>query len=994
MRSQRLPKLTIALLGPPRIERDGAPLNVDTRKAIALLAYLAVGTAEGASRGSLAALFWPDVDQARAYAALRRTLSTLNKALAGNSLRIDRETVALVRGEQVWIDTAEFEAKLAVCRTHGHSAQAVCDRCLTPLAEAAALYRDDFMSGFTLRDSPGFDDWQFFQSEGRRRMLASVLERLAAGHTHRGELDLAATHARRWLALDPLHEPAHRRLMELYAWTNQRSAALRQYQDCMRVLDHELGVPPLDETTQLYNAIKENRLPGPATSVAVTAPPVSPVPPAVGSAAERELPLVGRASEWDSLLAAYRAIGPDGRLVVLEGEAGIGKSRLADTALQSLRQQGTVTLLARCYEGELNLAYGPFVEGLRAALRHAPDSQARVAALAPHWLGEAARLLPELQALRPDLPPIPASDSPGAQSRFFEAVRQLLLSALAHPSQPGVLLIDDAQWIDEASLDLLTYLVRRLRGHPVCLLVTWRGEQLPAGHRLRHLLAEALRAGLAVNIFLRRLTLAAVTELAEAMLPNTATEARALVHRLYQETEGLPFFVVEYLTSLANAAERGDTEPWVLPASVRHLLEARLTTVDETALQLLHTAAVIGRSFELDTLQAASGRGDDETVLGLEALIAAGLVNEVHRPATASAANQPAPTYDFSHEKLRSLVYERTSLARRRLLHRRVAEALIARSRRHVDAAASQAAGQVAIHYQLAGHEREAADYFRLAGDHARTLYANGEALAHYQSALALGHPDAAALHTAIGDLQTLQGDYTAALASYAEAVVAFGPQASAESRAALAHKFGNVYLRRGDWALAEEHFEMSLQTLSTEASAGTQARVYADWSLAAHHQGRAEHAQDLAQKGLALAATYGDPRALAQAHNILGILASSREDLPEARRHLERSLALAEAHGDPGARAAALNNLAIAYGNHNQYEPALRLTEEALALCKALGDRHREAALLSHLADLLHATGQTEAAMLHLKQSVMIYTEIGPQAGALQPAIWKLAEW
>jgi DNA-binding SARP family transcriptional activator len=820
-----LPHLSITLLGPPRVERDGVPITVDTRKAIALLAYLAMGEPAGASRASLAALFWPDVDQAHAHAALRRTLSALNKALDSPWLVIDRENIGLAGTPDVSLDTADFQAQLAECRTHGHPVQAVCDLCLEPLARAAALYRDEFMAGFTLRDSPDFDNWQFFQSEALRRSLGTVLERLVSGHSRRGEYEVAANFARRWLALDPLHEPAHRRLMELYTWAGQRSAALRQYQDCERVLERELGVAPLAETSELYAAIKDNRLAAPTP---FAEPPAEPAAAPAPTGAEREPPLVGRAAEQAALLAAYRAVGPDGRLVVLEGEAGIGKTRLAEGSLPVLGGQGAVTLVARCYEGELNLAYGPFVEALRGALGHAPDTLARVAALAPHWLAEAARLLPELSALHPDLPAPPPSGSPGAQSRFFEAVRQVLLTVLTPPARgrtaalPGVLLIDDAHWIDEASLDLLTYLVRRLRGQPVCLIVTWRGEQVPAGHRLRHLLAESLRAGLAVNIPLRRLSLADVGELAGVMMPTARSQA--LVQRLYHETEGLPYFVVEYLASLAQAAEIGAEAPWGVPGGVRNLLEARLATVDETARQLLHTAAVIGRSFELDTLQSASGRSDEETVLGLEALISAGLVNEVPVPGAATGTpDGPAPTYDFDHEKLRSLVYEQTSQARRRLLHRRVAEALSASARRWPAARAGSVASQVAQHYQLAGHDREAAEYFQLAGEHARALYANGDALAHYHASLALGHPQPTALHEAIGDLQTLQGHYTAALNSYAAAGESNSDPAL---KARLDHKLGNVYQRRGDWALAEQHFAAGLDALGAEAGAAARARL------------------------------------------------------------------------------------------------------------------------------------------------------------------------
>jgi DNA-binding SARP family transcriptional activator len=174
--------LKIYLLGSPRVEIDNAPIEVDTRKAIALLAYLAVGHASASQRrDSLAAFFWPDVDSSRAHGALRRTLSALHKALGGAGMKIDRESVSLERGPDTWIDVEAFHAVLAECRTHGHPVDEVCPDCLPRLAEAAALYRDDFMAGFSLRDSPAFDDWQFFQVESLRRELAGALERLARG---------------------------------------------------------------------------------------------------------------------------------------------------------------------------------------------------------------------------------------------------------------------------------------------------------------------------------------------------------------------------------------------------------------------------------------------------------------------------------------------------------------------------------------------------------------------------------------------------------------------------------------------------------------------------------------------------------------------------------------------------------------------------------------------------------------------------------------------
>lgn len=211
-----MPQLTIHLLGAPGITRDEAPIAVDTRKAIALLAYLAV-TGRSHARETLAALLWPEYDDEHARAALRRTLSTLRTALNTPHLVVDRDTISLVPGAGLWVDVAEFHARLAAGRTHGHPPAEVCPACLASLAEAAALYRGDFLAGFTLRDSAEFDDWQFAQAEALRGELAEVLERLAAGQIAAGDFAAALASARRWLALDPLREEAHRQVMRLYA---------------------------------------------------------------------------------------------------------------------------------------------------------------------------------------------------------------------------------------------------------------------------------------------------------------------------------------------------------------------------------------------------------------------------------------------------------------------------------------------------------------------------------------------------------------------------------------------------------------------------------------------------------------------------------------------------------------------------------------------------------------------------------------------------------
>jgi DNA-binding SARP family transcriptional activator/predicted ATPase len=247
------------LFGPPRVERDGEPLDLRRRKSLALLAYLAV-TDQPHSRDSLAALFWPEHDQSSARSNLRRELYRLKNALGERALQIEREQIEFIAGDEMWLDVLKFQKRIEFAQQHDHISGQYCKDCLTALSRAAELYTDDFMSGFSLPDSIVFDEWQFFQNENLRQSLARALQQLIDWHSKPGEYEEAIVYARRWLALDSLHEPAHRRLMLLYAWSGQQSAALRQYQECARLLREELNIDPEEETTALYESIRTKKI--------------------------------------------------------------------------------------------------------------------------------------------------------------------------------------------------------------------------------------------------------------------------------------------------------------------------------------------------------------------------------------------------------------------------------------------------------------------------------------------------------------------------------------------------------------------------------------------------------------------------------------------------------------------------------------------------------------------------------------------------------------
>jgi DNA-binding SARP family transcriptional activator len=251
--------LKLFLLGPPHLEQDGIPVEIGRRKAVALISYLAV-TRQRHHRDALAAMFWPESDQRRARASLRRVLSDLTRSLQEPWLDTTGETVALRRRPGLWIDVEAFRELFEACQAHKHLPDEPCQACFPRLIKAAALYGDDFMAGFTLPDSPAFDEWQFFQTEGLRQAFSGVLERLIRHHVDRGDFEGAIPCARRWVALDPLLERPHHTLMQLYAWGGQWSAALRQYQAYARILDEELSLSPGREITALYERIRRDSL--------------------------------------------------------------------------------------------------------------------------------------------------------------------------------------------------------------------------------------------------------------------------------------------------------------------------------------------------------------------------------------------------------------------------------------------------------------------------------------------------------------------------------------------------------------------------------------------------------------------------------------------------------------------------------------------------------------------------------------------------------------
>jgi tetratricopeptide (TPR) repeat protein len=599
-------------------------------------------------------------------------------------------------------------------------------------------------------------------------------------------------------------------------------------------------------------------------------------------------------------------------------------------------------------------------------------ARAALATLAPETRGGEARPI--------ELVPI---DEPAARARLLDAIADGL-TALSANGSTGLIWLDDLQWADEATLESVAYVARRLDGRSVLLLVTWRREDLDGTARRA---AAGLERAAAVHVRLDRLDRDAVVSLVAALAPSRLDEPGA-IDALVTRSEGLPLYVIEALAAPIQSLSDVDA---AVPTGVRALVAERLATLDGAASQLLAAAAVIGRSFDVDTLRQVSGRSEDEAVDGLDRLVQRGFVRETAEPAKGGSA------FDFAHGSIRDVVLDQSSLARRRLLHRRAAEARIGRpvavlgDPAVVDRLDGGVAAAVAAHLREAGYEREAALAHARAAEHAHAVHANVEAVAQARSAVALGHPEPGRLHALLGDLATLSGRYADAIAEYesAAAIVTAAGHAT-EPLADLEHRLALVHQRLGDAEAADAHFKAALDLTSNRAA---RARVLADRSLGAHLSGRAELADSLAADALAEADASGDDSARARAANVAGVLATERGDPAAGRALLERSLALAEQRGELPARVAALNNLARAVAAGGDIDRAIELTDMALAVCRSIGDRHREAALHNNLADLLRGAGRRDAAIDELKTAVAIFAEVG-EPGALEPGKWRLATW
>ena len=581
-------QLRLAVLGPPEVFHDEIRLRFALRKAQALLLYLAV---EGGmhSRSKLAAFLWPDSEPVFARKALRNALALL-RSLLNDADAAAQHTHLLSERELLSLDPhAPLELDLDVVQQAWKAVQGLSTVPTEPqrtvlvaqVQHALAQVRGPFLDGFWLREEAPFDAWVQVQQQQWQVRVQLLCDRLSSWQEAAGEWEATRATLLRWLALDPLAEEAYRRLMRVHLAQGDATAALQVYAICRARLAEGLQLAPAPETMALAERIRATaaRRPGSSASPPAPAEPQSP--------SELVAPLVGRAAAFSQLVGHYQqAQGGQPQAVLVVGEAGIGKTRLATEFVAWARAQGAEVMRGHVFEMGGRLPYQPLVEALRRRLEaeNAPEDL-----LDDLWLAELSRLLPELRVRYPDLP-APTEDELAAKIRLFEAVARLF-DALAQLA-PLVLLLDDLHWMDVASLDLLRYLGHywsRQRSR-VLLLGTVRSEGLELNGQLAAELSDLGRDLPVSQVTLQPLSQSETLQLLEAVVgareqgkaaPSRAVAApsseveRLLVGLgdvLFAQTGGQPLYLLETLKLFRDRkwlVPRLDADgPWRLELAV------------------------------------------------------------------------------------------------------------------------------------------------------------------------------------------------------------------------------------------------------------------------------------------------------------------------------------------------------------------------------------------------------------------------------------------
>ena len=797
-----------------------------------------------------------------------------------------------------------------------------------------------------------------------RERFLTVLTELAECYAQQGRYRRAIARCREVLVADPYREAVYVRLMLYHYYAGEQSQALRTYERCCQVLAGELDVKPLPATVTLAKQIRDGTL-GTIADAPRYPPPayegrLFEVPYSLG-----HTPFVGRAREYAWLVEQWREA--QASVILIAGEAGVGKSRLVDEFLGYAAAEGATVLRARAAPGE-NLPYAPVIAALRPLLEPGRGRDRPQLDIPPAILAALTPFFPEIHDRHPDLPALPKLAAQQERERLFDAVEALVQAR----APAGTLLhVDDAHRAGAASLDLLARLADTLT-----IVLTCRSEETASDHPLRVALQPLRREGRLAELTLEPLATAAVQKLirrlAHADLP-------ALAEAVLAQTGGNPLFVIAslqhifeegalYVDAEGHWATAGDVAP-SLPPTMRETIEARLRRLSGDLRRVLDLAAVIGGEFDFALLQHASQVGEAPLLNALDGLLEAELLVEPRATGRAEFA--------LAHDCYAEVAYDTLPQVRRRRLHRRVAEALEATTP-DLDVAAPA----LAQHFERAGDAPRAFDWLIRAGDAARARYAHAEALTFYQRAV-----DLEAGETAPAWLR--MGQVAHHLAHYADGARYY------EKALARWQTLGNTVEQiRTHCFLAECHRELiQFNQASDHARAGLEMALAAPDQLALAARGHivlsnalrsgqlapAEVFRKHLEQALALARSAEAWDSVGEATFWLGVVAINAGDAAGALVYDREALACFRRTGQTGWEAIGLNNLAYHALLAGQADLSLEAAEEGLALARRIGSRNTQGWLLSTLGEVQTHLGLLEAARATLEEGLTLVTRWGP---------------
>jgi DNA-binding SARP family transcriptional activator len=972
---------------------SGEPLPLPTKKAQALLAYLALRPGQAHPRDKLATLLWGDTAEARARDSLRHALAALRKTLpAPARLVLDGPTVALDPAA-VKVDVAAFEQRVA----EGSPAA---------LKEAAALYQGDLLEGLSVSEPP-FEEWLLAERERLRELAIEALAKLLAHQTEAESSERAIQTAVKLLALDPLQEAVHRALMRLYVRQGRRAAALRQYQVCVGILQRELGAEPEAETRRLYHEIVRQRRAEPSALEAPREPSVRPTRPAEVQSrpeiATHETRLIGRDTELARLVDFLDEMRQGrGRVVAILGEAGIGKTRLIEELASRALQQGSRVLIGRCYESEQVIPFAPWVDALRSS--QVPADGDLMAGLDPLWRAELARLLPELGSEREE-----RDGEPNAlerRGRLFEAVARLVERLAA--AQPLALVLEDLHWADEMSLRLLASMARRLQALPVLVVVTAREEEVAGAPYLRRALEELDQGGRLYRLAPQPLSRSHTALLVRALARAGAGEEmiERLAERIWQTSEGNPFVVVEAMRAVGEDAALRPDAALAVPERVRHLITGHLDRLSPGARELVAVAAVVGREFDFVLLQRAAGQGEQEAAEGVEELVRRRILRGI------------GEQFDFTHDRIRQVVNDGLLSPTRRALHFVIAEALEDLYAGDLE----RVYDRLAYHYARTDQSDKAVTYLTLFAERSAHGGAHEEAIAALDQAL--GH--VARLPQEVREERRLDLVLRKARSLFflgrfekvLDLLLPEEPQveAAGNPRMAAAYYFrlGSTFTYMGDRARATESAERALSEASRCGDVATMGKAHfllalesfwarpvagvehgreavallertderwwlgqACWILGLNlsYCGRFEEGLGMEERARALGESTGDRRLQSYAAWTTGFIRTLAGDWETAvlacRRSVELSL-------DPLNRMTALGMLALAHVERSEPDEAIPLLEQAIPQARRFRIPRLEGLFLTFRGEAALQKGDPATALDLARQGVEITRSAG----------------